>query len=334
VLAVGGLVIYPQFQKQQAQQARQAEAEQHYQAGLAFQNVGDLDKAAQEYEKVIVLDANYMDAQSRLAEVKTKLAGGAATATAVAIAQAGQAQANAQATATAQAQATTQALEVHYQKGLGYMNIGRWQEAKAELEQVFVVNPNYKDVQAKLKEVETQMVKLFPTATPTPTVIPKVIKEVARGKLASASGSWQGAASNHRFPPSNVVDGITDENVDCSPGSHSYWLLPDHQTGWVQVDLQQNYKVVRLRWLNTHNGSCGDRATTRFHIMLSQTGAFQGEDQVGYSGTTAFSLSPAFQEAVLSSPVIARYVRFYVDEYYNWGGGLNEIEVYAEVPAQ
>jgi FtsP/CotA-like multicopper oxidase with cupredoxin domain len=162
-LAVGGLVIYPQFQTQQA-------LEQHYKAGVAFQNVSDWAAAEGEYKQVIVLDANYKDVQARLAEVKTKLAGSAATATAVAIAQAGQAQANAQATATAQAQATTLALEAHYQKGLGYMNMGQWANAKTELEQVFSVNPNYKDVQIKLAEVEAKLAKLLPTATPTPKV--------------------------------------------------------------------------------------------------------------------------------------------------------------------
>ena len=71
-LAVGGLVIYPQLQKQQAEQARAVEAEQHYQAGLAFQNVSDWTAAENEYKQVIILDATYKDAQSRLAEVRTK----------------------------------------------------------------------------------------------------------------------------------------------------------------------------------------------------------------------------------------------------------------------
>ena len=72
-LAVGGLVVYPQMQKQQAEQARLIEVERHYQAGVAFQNVSDWVAAEGEYKQVIVLDANYKDAQSRLAEVKTKL---------------------------------------------------------------------------------------------------------------------------------------------------------------------------------------------------------------------------------------------------------------------
>lgn len=48
---------------------------------------------------------------------------------------------------------TAEALEFHYQKGIGNINIGRWYDAEAELAFVFEVDPNYKDVQAKLAEV-------------------------------------------------------------------------------------------------------------------------------------------------------------------------------------
>jgi tetratricopeptide (TPR) repeat protein len=99
------------------------------------------------------------------------LAGSAATATAVA-----------QATVAAGPTATAAALEAHYQKGLGYMNIGRWQEARAELEQVFAVNPNYNDVQAKLKEAEAKLTQLSPTIIPTRRVVAATVQ---------ANGEWQ-----------------------------------------------------------------------------------------------------------------------------------------------
>jgi len=199
-VAVGGLVVLPQIQRGQTQQARLDEAEQHYQAGVAFQNVGDWAAVEGEYKQVISIDANYKDVQARLAEVKAKLAENQATATAVAIAQAEQAQAEAQATATTQAQATAEAqanaqatataqaeatatakaldatataetLEAQYQRGLGYINLEKWVEAKAELEQVFAADPNYKEVQAKLTEVEAKLKELnIPTATSTPTL--------------------------------------------------------------------------------------------------------------------------------------------------------------------
>ena len=189
-LAAGGLVIYPQFQEKREAQARLAEAEQHYQAGVAFQDVEEWEAAKEEYVRIITLDASYRDVQARLAEIKARLAEKEATATAAAMVLAEQARADAQATAVAAATstrearisaqatataipaATAEALEARYQKGLGYMNMERWEEAKAELEQVFTADPNYKDVQAKLMEVEAEIAKLTPTATPTPVMTP------------------------------------------------------------------------------------------------------------------------------------------------------------------
>jgi len=141
-LIAGGLIIYPSYRQQQ-------EVEQQYQAGVAFQKVEDWDKAVESFEKVIALDATYKDTQTRLAEVKAK-----------------QQEANAMARAVA-ATATAEALEAHYQKGLGYMNIERWEEAKAELEQVFEVDPNYKEVQGKLAELKARLSEMR-TGTPTP----------------------------------------------------------------------------------------------------------------------------------------------------------------------
>lgn len=157
--------------------------------------------------------------------------------------------------------------------------------------------------------------------------------EVASGKPTTASAFW--SHPDLSFAPDSIVDGQTEEIGECAGGGHAtqYWLLPDGQTGWVQIDLQKRYDIVKLRWLNAYNGRCsGNRATTAFHIAVSRTGDFHGEEQTVYSGEMTYSQSPTYQETTLSSAVSARYVRFYVDDYYGIGGGLNELEVYAEVP--
>ena len=157
--------------------------------------------------------------------------------------------------------------------------------------------------------------------------------DVAAGKSITASAYW--SHPDLSFPPKGIVDGQIDETGECAGGGHTtqYWLLPDQQTGWVQIDLLQNYNIVKLRWLNTYNGRCGgNRATITFHIALSQAGDFSGEDQTVYSGEMTYSQSPTYEEIILSPAVSARYVRFYVDDYYGMGGGLNELEVYADVP--
>jgi hypothetical protein len=155
--------------------------------------------------------------------------------------------------------------------------------------------------------------------------------EVAAGKPTTASAFW--SHPDLSFPSNGIVDGQPDEIGECTGGGHTtqYWLLPDGQTGWVQIDLMRNHDIVKLRWLNTYNGRCGgNRGTTDFHIAISLTGAFQGEEQTVYSGEMTYSQSPAYEETVLSPAVSTRYVRFYVDDYYGMGGGLNELEVYAD----
>lgn len=155
--------------------------------------------------------------------------------------------------------------------------------------------------------------------------------EVAAGKPVSAT-AFHKVSDTHAYPPGNIVDRRTEEPDGCVPGPTTYWLLPDKQTGWAQIDLQRVFQVTRLRWLNTHNGRCGnDRGTTKYRIVLSDTGLFIGEERVVREGTMVFSITPAYEGVTLKEPIRARYVRFYVDGYYGVGGGLNELEVYANV---
>jgi tetratricopeptide (TPR) repeat protein len=201
--------------------------DQYYRAGVVFQNMGDLDKAAQEYEKVIVIDADYKDVQTRLAAVKAGLR--TATATAVALVQA---------TAAAAPAATSQALEARYQKGLGYMSMGRWIEAKAELEQVFVANPNYKDVQTKLRELETVITKLTPTATPTPvtTPTPNVLENIAPQGEVTASSTHSSA-----YMPRNAVDGIIGQN-----GAGEWASLGEQAGAWLRITFFSPRHIRRV----------------------------------------------------------------------------------------
>ncbi|MBM4028855.1 MAG: hypothetical protein FJ280_26190 [Planctomycetes bacterium] len=69
---IGVLVMLPQMQATRTEQARLAEIERHYQAGVAFQKIGDWTAAEGEYRQIISLDANYKDAQARLSDVRVR----------------------------------------------------------------------------------------------------------------------------------------------------------------------------------------------------------------------------------------------------------------------
>lgn len=115
-------------------------------SGVAFQETGDWDKAAEASEQVVAIDADYNDTRTRLTEVRTKQQVATATAQAEAVQATATAQAQAMAAAaTATAEALTQ-LETTYQKCLGAINLERWTDAKEACDQVFAIDPNYKDI--------------------------------------------------------------------------------------------------------------------------------------------------------------------------------------------
>jgi hypothetical protein len=152
---------------------------------------------------------------------------------------------------------------------------------------------------------------------------------VAKGKKVTASSYWYHDEMLN-FPPKNVIDGKTIESycTNILPEGQSYWLLAEKQTGWVQIDLKKAYKITKIRWLNTHNGTCMDRATMKYHIAVSQSDYLVNEETIIAEGKMNIQIEPQFEEKIMDGTIIGKYIRFYVDEYYGNGGGLNELEVY------
>ncbi len=341
-LAVGGLVIYPQLQKEQ-------DAEQHYQAGIAFQDVRDWEAAEAEYKQVISIDANYKDVQTRLAEAKSKqqealameqAKTAQATATAQARAEATAAAATAEArmvqatsvaaTATAQARATVQAqeveatataealaqLEAHYQKGLGYINIGRWEEAKTELEQVFEVDPNFKEVQAKLAEVEGKLADiraLTPTTAPvTPTPVVVVSTNIAPEGRVEVSSVFP-EQGGQCYQGSRAVDRVV-AGYPAAPCNE--WATNGERTGaWLKITFATARHINQVILY--------DRPNLDDHIL---------EGTLSFSDGTTLHIGElpndgSARKAVFE-PKTVQWVQFTVD----WAGGPNtglaEIEVY------
>jgi len=152
---------------------------------------------------------------------------------------------------------------------------------------------------------------------------------IAKGKKVTASSYWYHDEMLN-FPPKNVIDGrfIESNCTNILPEGQSYWLLAEKQIGWIQINLEKTYKITKIRWLNTHNGTCMDRATTKYRIAISQSDYLVDGETVIAEGTMNIQVEPQFEEKIMDAPIIGRYIRFYIDEYYENGGGLNELEVY------
>lgn len=247
-LALGALVFLPREQSRLAAREVAAQAEQHYEAGVAFQSVGDWEKALIEYEQVVTLNAGYKDAKSRLAEVKTLSVAAAATATSAIAARAKQDESEATAAAQAASTAVAGSLQIRYQHALGLINLGRWTEAQSELQAIFDESPNYEDVQSKLAQVNEEVAKLIPTETPTP-VVTATPSSTPTPVIRSPSLRWLGFEGDQTSPsgtgsnPDGNSDGvfalvlpdpgrIVSNIVLRTPDSREHWDS-DGQESWV-----------------------------------------------------------------------------------------------------
>jgi len=221
-LAVTFLVIVPDHQAKRAAEvqraqgtataeARQIEVERAYAAGVAFAAAGDWVKAAEEFGKAVVLEPAYKDAATLLAEARNKAEITKATATA-------------QSAAAATAQALSE-IEAAYQRGLAYINLKRWEQAKSEFDKVVDRDPNYREVESKLLEVEGKLNEdraLRPTASPTPSASPTPTR-TATAEVKSPTLSWLG------FSGDQVGKGDNNEPDGLSDGVFQL-VLPDD--GW------------------------------------------------------------------------------------------------------
>jgi hypothetical protein len=135
--------------------------------------------------------------------------------------------------------------------------------------------------------------------------------KITSGMSASASTNYPG------YSPANVINGSTSD-------ANGYWLLKNDLTGYVKVDLGQEYDVGKIDVTNTFNPPYNDRGTTKYRIVLESEGGTSTTVKSG--GMTPGNKTYSF---ALDNLITARYVYFYVDAFYWRGGGINEIEVYS-----
>ena len=128
--------------------------------------------------------------------------------------------------------------------------------------------------------------------------------------------------SSAEFSSAFVDDKIADDNV-------GYWLLPNYTTGWVQIDLGSAKNIYAIIWQNTNNPNYNDRGTNAYSIYGSTSSTGIGSKTTSTlltSGTAALGNFWNVEQTLPTSQF--RYIRFYVDSYYGFGGGVNEIDIY------
>ena len=104
-------------------------------------------------------------------------------------------------------------------------------------------------------------------------------------------------------------------------------MLPQNTTGTIDVDLGAVYGLTMVRLANTHHGPRYTQATEDYTILVSTTGAFQGEEELFESATGSMEADLLFHQSESATPVAGRWIRVTVDSYHSLGG-LNELEVY------
>ncbi|MBF0622121.1 MAG: tandem-95 repeat protein, partial [Magnetococcales bacterium] len=154
----------------------------------------------------------------------------------------------------------------------------------------------------------------------TATAFGGSVSLVSQNKPVTASGYY---GNMDYFHPSGITDGnLTDEY-------YAIWETNNGQTGWVTIDLGQEYLISQLKVMNSDNRHHGDRGTRDFRIEIwgESTSATTVVDNT-LSDPRGLTTHPFYTYNV--TPIAGQYVKFYVDSYYGSSAALNEIQAYGQ----
>jgi hypothetical protein len=105
-----------------------------------------------------------------------------------------------------------------------------------------------------------------------------------------------------------------------------YWLLPNGQLGYVNIEFTAEERVKKVLVLNTKDGSNFYRGTDRIKFTL-----FNKKNSVA-SGELKLKHHPEWTEAVFDTPVVADSLTIEILSFEDNGAGLNEIKIIRDLP--
>lgn len=170
-------------------------------------------------------------------------------------------------------------------------------------------------------------------------------RRATQGNLAAGkpvfSPAWYVGRHGDSFPPDNLTDGRFNDTG--SPGDWSFWLAPNGVAGEFTVDLLAEFLVGRIELQNTRNRTHGDRGFREISIQVSTDNQSFREIFRAEMQRINDESSPGVDfpiESIRFDPVHTRYIKVVGLSYYrkmdrplddpNEGGGLNEIQVFAQ----
>ena len=142
-------------------------------------------------------------------------------------------------------------------------------------------------------------------------------ENVARGRPTDASSTFH---NNYRH--AHIVDG----SYLGRRAVRDYWVPAQRRAGWAEVDLGQRQRICVIRWMNTNNEANWGWSTGAWRLAVFDGGA---EEIVDEGNEDSYPMM-RWHTTVLDQCVEGDRVRFYADTWNGNGGGLSELEVYAE----
>jgi hypothetical protein len=142
-----------------------------------------------------------------------------------------------------------------------------------------------------------------------------------RERLVDFKSITASAERSNLYSVKNVDDySVTEDS--CT----DYWLLPNGQLGYLNIEFTAEERVKKVLILNTNDGPIFYRGTDRIKLTL-----FNKKNSVA-SRELKLKPHPEWTEAVLDHPTVADSLTIEILSFEDNGAGLNEIKIIRDLP--